>query len=188
MFHQKYKVNFIVNDDPYIAKILKAEGYTGEISILPSPLDAEIEIQPTTVINPRVGSNVIYQDVVEILSPKIINEKKTLSEMAKYKWYRISELGNTSRATWTQVGVEADEEPAVQTLFKCIAVPAHEEGEAVVYESQPVCMAVHELAKPIRDNLENILKMFIDVVYGSKGEAGFKEKFELILKDITKRY
>ena len=124
----------------------------------------ENKILDPLVIDPKTKLSWKYtiEDIVQLLSPNINNVKLPLSQMEINKWYGIASLGTTDPRTWTAVGVNG--EPHIGTVFKCIALsPAGAEaGEAVVYESVPACMAVHELSRSL--DIKKILRTFKNIV------------------------
>jgi hypothetical protein len=128
-------------------------------SILPP-----LEIEPLSKIN---NSDYTYANIVTLLSPSINNVKLPISKMEVHKWYRISTLGNTLLETWQQVGLTI--EPNKEVLFKCIYVPPETEGEAIVYESTPACMAVHELSRQL--DYDTIIETFQQIIGEEKIDA-----------------
>ena len=127
------------------------------------------------VINPAntFGSTCTFENIVEILTPKIRNAKRPISEMKQNKWYGISSLGNTDLNTWHHVGVK--NEPHIGTVFECIYVPPIENNEAIVYESVAPCMAIHELSRPLEIDL--IFQTFLDCV----GSDVIKNDYHILL-------
>jgi uncharacterized protein YjbI with pentapeptide repeats len=134
------------------------------------PVNAAITIEEKTlsplVIDPklnivdRIGNNYTFEDIVNLLTPKINNVKIPLSHIEINKWYGIASIGNTSAAIWKEVGV--DGEPRIGTVFKCKTTPLHEDDEAIVYETVPACMAVHQLSQAL--NNDKIFGTFLDIV------------------------
>jgi uncharacterized protein YjbI with pentapeptide repeats len=136
-------------------------------------------IQPPLVIdkkskiNDRYGQPYTFEDFVSLLTPKINNKKILLSEMELNKWYGISSLGNTAPYSWKQVGVN---EPQIGKVFKCEAVPNPESGEAMVYETVPACMAVHELSRML--DLDNLFK----TILASVGSEQFSRNYDMLTR------
>lgn len=145
-------------------------------------------IDPKSNASNRYGNNISFEDMVALLDPKINNVKRTLSRMEPNKWYGIASLGNTDPAIWEQVGVEG--EPRIGTVFKCKTTPPPEDDEGVVYETVPVCMAVHELSRKL--DINKIFETFLDIVgreellreYGhiTKNAVGDVEKLQFSAK------
>jgi uncharacterized protein YjbI with pentapeptide repeats len=124
-----------------------------------------IIIDPQTPIN---DSEYTYNDIVLLLTPQMKKVVKLpLSQMKAYSWYGIHSLGNTSIETWRQVGLKKPV-PMIGDGFKCIMAPPAEEGEAIVYESGPACMAVHDL----KFDLNRAFKIFYEIT-GIEREAEF---------------
>jgi uncharacterized protein YjbI with pentapeptide repeats len=132
-----------------------------ETKILP-PLAA---IDPTDQIT--TNDTHTYADLVAKLTPDIKSKKLPISQMEPYKWYGIASLGTTSTEVWASNAVE---EPTIGKVFKCVLVPPTEECEAVVYESTPACMAVHELGRMLQ--LPNLFMTFEEIV--GEDELQFK--------------
>ena len=134
---------------------LNAEYSEAELNEVGEPLPPII-IDPQTVIN---DSEYTYNDIVLLLTPQMKKVVKLpLSQMKVNSWYGIHSLGNTSIETWRGVGLKKPV-PMIGDGFKCTMVPPAEEGEAVVYESGPACMAVHDL----KFDLNRVFKIFYEI-------------------------
>ena len=143
---------------------LNEEYSEAELNRVGEPLPPII-IDPQTPIN---DSEYTYNDIVLLLTPQMKKVVKLpLSQMKAHSWYGIHSLGNTSIETWRQVGLNKPV-PMIGDGFKCIMAPPAEEGEAVVYESGPACMAVHNL----KFDLNRVLKIFYKIT-GIEREAEF---------------
>jgi uncharacterized protein YjbI with pentapeptide repeats len=142
-----------------------------------------------TIAKPTPGHDAdktTYEDIVNLLSPKITNVKIPLSEMGLNKWYGIASLGNTDRYIWEQIGVKT--EPRIGMVFRSEAVPNPEGGEAIVYETVPACMSVHELSRSL--DIQKILQTFLKIVGAEKvtqeyrritsGNSNQKQNLEMI--------
>ena len=128
--------------------------------VAPQDRLAPLEIDLFEVI-PESKSQTTYNDIVQLLLPKINKMKLPLSEMQVYKWYGIARLGTTSLDVWTSVGL-VGKVPAIGVRFKCTEVPAKTMGEAQVYESGPDCMAIHELVRGI--DIGQVVTTFKNIV------------------------
>lgn len=126
-------------------------------------------ISKTAKINDMDGQNYTFEDIVSLLTPKITNMKIPLSQMMLHQWYGISSLGKTALSIWQQVGVN---EPHIGTIFKSKSVPNPESEEAIVYETVPACMAVHELSRML--DIDNLFKTFLDSV----GDEVFSDEYD----------
>ena len=115
-----------------------------------------LEISPDAKINN--GSNITYENIVALLVPKFNSVKIPISQMQLHKWYGIASLGTTPPDVWARNNVT----PNIGTVFKCLEAPIPAEGEAIVYESTPACMAVHELSRKL--DISTILKTFKEVI------------------------
>jgi uncharacterized protein YjbI with pentapeptide repeats len=123
---------------------------------VPESALAPLEISPDAKINN--GSNITYENIVNLLVPKFNSVKIPISQMQLYNWYGIASLGTTPPDVWARNNVT----PNIGTVFKCIEIPMPAEGEAIVYESTPACMAVHELSKKL--DISTILNTFKKVI------------------------
>jgi uncharacterized protein YjbI with pentapeptide repeats len=127
-----------------------------------NPLLLELEpltITPSTIINDNYASSITYESIVKLLTPNVKNVKLSISEIVKYNWYGISNLGNTTLDEWNSISEKKlDEMPNIGYVFKCIDIPIQREGEANVYTAHPPCMDVHELSRSL--NIENIFTTF----------------------------
>jgi len=126
-------------------------------------------ISKTAKINDMDGQNYTFEDIVSLLTPKITNMKIPLSQMMLHQWYGIASLGKTALSIWQQVGVN---EPHIGTIFKSKSVPNPESEEAIVYETVPACMAVHELSRML--DIDNLFKTFLDSV----GDEVFSDEYD----------
>lgn len=143
---------------------LNEEYSEAELNRVGEPLPPII-IDPQTPIN---DSEYTYNDIVLLLTPQMKKVVKLpLSQMKAHSWYGIHSLGNTSIETWRQVGLKKPV-PMIGDGFKCIMAPPAEEGEAIVYESGPACMAVHDL----KFDLNRAFKIFYEIT-GIEREAEF---------------
>jgi uncharacterized protein YjbI with pentapeptide repeats len=139
-------------------------------------------IDPKLNIGDRVGNNYTFEDIVNLLTPKINNVKVPLSHMEINKWYGIASIGNTSAAIWKEVGV--DGEPRIGTVFKCKTTPLHEDDEAIVYETVPACMAVHQLSRAL--NNDTIFGTFLDIVGADELESEYKHITRGVVNEVGK--
>lgn len=143
---------------------LNEEYSEAELNRVGEPLPPII-IDPQTPIN---DSEYTYNDIVLLLTPQMKKVVKLpLSQMKAHSWYGIHSLGNTSIERWRQVGLKKPV-PMIGDGFKCIMAPPAEEGEAIVYESGPACMAVHDL----KFDLNRAFKIFYEIT-GIEREAEF---------------
>ena len=149
--------------DQYYADELLERAEAAQLEAGITGLSHEETMLRPLVINPndKFGdNNCTYESIVTLLTPKIRNVKKPISEMIINRWYGIFSLGNTTLNTWRHAGVNND--PHIGKVFKCIYVPPIENNEAIVYESVEPCLAIHELSRPL--DLDVIFKTFIDCV------------------------
>jgi len=117
---------------------------------------APLDIMPDSKINN--GSNITYEDIVSLLVPKFNSVKIPISQMQLHNWYGIASVGTTPPDIWALNKVT----PNIGTVFKCLEAPIPSEGEAMVYESSPACMSVHELSRKLDINL--IFEKFTKVI------------------------
>jgi uncharacterized protein YjbI with pentapeptide repeats len=150
------------------AKLPKA---SKETKILP-PLG---EIDPTAQIT--ANDTHTYADLVTKLTPDIKSKKLPISQMEPYKWYGIASIGTTAAQVWASNAVE---EPTIGKVFKCVSAPPPEEGEAVVYESTPACMAVHELGRRLQ--LPNLFMTFEEIV----GEDELQDNLDRVTEEVER--
>ena len=139
-------------------------------------------IEPTSKASNHAGAKVTFEDIVNLLDPKINNVKRTLSHMEPNKWYGIASLGKTDPAIWEQVGVEG--EPRIGAVFKCKTTPPHKDDEAIVYETVPECMAVHEISRKL--DINKIFEKFLDTVGRKKLDREYQDITKNARDDIEK--
>jgi len=115
-----------------------------------------LEITPDSKINS--GINITYEDILSLLVPKFNSVKIPISQMKLHNWYGIASLGNTPSYIWESNNVV----PSIGKVFKCLEAPIPSEGEAIVYESTPACMSVHELSRKL--DINSIFTKFKEVI------------------------
>jgi hypothetical protein len=185
LVHSAEKENYITKFNAKLPESSK------ETKILP-PL---AEIDPTAQIT--ANDTHTYADLVAKLTPVINSKKLPISEMEPYKWYGIASLGTTAVEVWTSNAVE---EPTIGKVFKCVLAPPVQAGEAIVYESTPACMAVHELGRmldlpdlfmtfeaivgkdKVQDNLDTLQQEV--QIYESLSNEAMVEKFTFFLHQL----
>jgi uncharacterized protein YjbI with pentapeptide repeats len=117
---------------------------------------APLEITPDSKINN--GINITYEDILSLLVPKFNSVKIPISQMQLHNWYGIASLGNTPPDIWQRNNVV----PSIGKVFKCLEAPIPSEGEAIVYQSTPACMSVHELSRKL--DINSIFTKFKEVI------------------------
>jgi hypothetical protein len=152
-------------------------------TLAPLILDPQAKIEDS--YGKITASNHTYQDIIQLLIPRINNVKLPISQMRINQWYGIASLGATPAEVWEANNVV----PSIGKVFKCIAAPpAAAADEAVVYESTPACMAVHDLSKQL--NMRQLFITFLEVAgketyndsnyYFTKGVRTDQEKLDRI--------
>jgi uncharacterized protein YjbI with pentapeptide repeats len=142
---------------------------------------APLELDLQAVI-PGSKSQHTYNDIVQLLLPKINSVKMPLSAMKVYQWYGIASLGTTPREVWESVGL-GDKVPAIGVRFKCINTTPATPGEAQVYESGPDCMAIHDLVRDI--DIGKVMYTFRDIVGTERLQAATLADDAELLNKVT---
>ena len=164
------------------ANIENARRVEAEDRLAPLEIDL-LEVIPNSKSQ---AVKVTYNDIVQLLLPKITNVKMPLSEMEEHKWYGIARLGTTSLDVWKSVGL-VGKAPAIGARFKCIQVPAKTMGEAQVYKSGPDCMAIHEIVRGI--DIGQVLTTFINIVGKDRlQEVTLADESQLLSKVMQELY
>ena len=167
----------------------------------PYEVDEEIEtidlvepisfLPPLPLINPYHfinNSNFTYNDVIQLLNPTINNVILQVSKMKINKYYRVSELGDTSIEMWTQIGVKLkpNNKIEIEIPFKCLKVPDEQICEGFVYESSPDCNAVHDLARQL--NKDKIMNTFSLIIGNDELIKVFKSNYSLSNNELVKHF
>ena len=146
------------------------------VRILPA-----LEIDPESPINSI--SDITYQDIIDILTPRITNNKLPISRMIVGTWYGISNVGNTPNEVWSQIGLDG-KSPNIGTIFRCNSTPKESEGEGIVYESVPTCMAIHKMSQNL--DFEEIFNIF-QLVVGENNELYNKHDLDFRTKIVSSK-
>jgi uncharacterized protein YjbI with pentapeptide repeats len=172
-------VNLTEDTNAELAETAAAAENAGRVAAedVLAPLELDLE-----AVIPGSKSQHTYNDIVQLLLPKINSVKMPLSAMKKYQWYGIASLGTTPLDVWARVGL-VDPVPAIGMRFKCINTTPATAGEAQVYESGPDCMAIHELVRDI--DIGKVLLTFRDIVGTERLQAATLADDAELLNKVT---